>query len=78
MTSFRRGPFKLDRRYSVGFVFTGSRIEAQWEPDIPRGQRGRRLLPVYQAARDIFIRDLSEEMGLGIVCIDWPPADEGD
>ena len=78
MTTFRRGRFKLDRRYSVDFVFTGTRIEAQWEPDVPRGQRGRRLLPVHQAARDIFIRDPSEETGLGIVCIDWPTSDGGE
>jgi hypothetical protein len=67
-----RGPYKLDREFSVEFSFSGALITCEWSPRMPVGRKGRRLLQAYQAARGRFLRDVCDELGFGVVCVDLP------
>ena len=50
--------YKLPRGYEIELSLDGGRLECRWSPDVPRGQRARKLLPAYRDARDKFIRSL--------------------
>lgn len=51
--------FPLPRGYAVEFSLENGRLEARWSPDVPQGQRARKLMPAYRAARDEFLASLS-------------------
>lgn len=50
--------YSLPRGYEIELSLDGDRLECRWSPDVPRGQRARKLLPAYRQARDTFIRSL--------------------
>ncbi len=37
--------------YSVTFSFASGRLEADWQPKVPYGRKGRKYLPAYRRAR---------------------------
>ena len=54
--------FALPRGYEVEFTLDGGRLDARWSPDVPKGQRARKLLPAYRLARDTFLASLGVNM----------------
>lgn len=50
--------YSLPRDYEIELSLDGGRLECRWSPDVPRGQRARKLLPAYREARDQFIGSL--------------------
>jgi hypothetical protein len=59
MTSFGYvRTYSLPRGYEIELSLDNGRLECRWSPDVPRGQRARRLLPFYREARDKFIISL--------------------
>jgi hypothetical protein len=58
MTSFGYvRTYSLPRGYEIELSLDNGRLECRWSPDVPRGQRARRLL-FYREARDKFIISL--------------------
>lgn len=60
----------LSNKFSVEFHFTGTRLEAKWNPYTPHGAELRKIWPQYVAARTDFINCLSAMLGLDITIID--------
>ncbi len=56
--------------YSVTFSFASGRLEADWQPKVPYGRKGRKYLPAYRRARDEFIRRMVRRTGLNIMVVD--------
>ena len=50
--------FPLPRGYEIEFSLDNGRLECRWSPDVPRGQRARKLLPAYREARKAFLASL--------------------
>ena len=50
--------YSLPRGYEIELSLDNGRLECRWSPDVPKGQRARKLLPAYRIARDQFIRSL--------------------
>ena len=50
--------YSLPRGYEIELSLDNGRLECRWSPDVPRGQRARKLLPAYRNARDNFITSL--------------------
>ena len=48
----------VGRGYSVGFRLSERGLEAEWLPNVPKGQKARQLLPAYRVARDGFLATL--------------------
>ena len=56
--------------FTVSFVFHDRKLEADWQPRIPYGRKGRKYLPAYRLARDEFLRRLAKRTGLNVLVVD--------
>jgi len=56
--------------FTVSFVFQDRKLEADWQPRIPCGRKGRKYLPAYRLARDEFLRRLAKRTGLNVLVVD--------
>lgn len=70
MDSFRGEPVDLGRGYSIRFLFTGAELHCEWQPGMPKGRAGKRLLPAYRAARDRFVRDLADHHRISVMIVE--------
>ena len=50
--------YSLPRGCEIELSLDNGRLECRWSPDVPKGQRARKLLPAYRDARNQFIRSL--------------------
>ncbi len=51
-------PYNLLGGYTVTFERTALGINCEWSPRVPRGRKGKRVLPHYRAARDEWLYGL--------------------
>lgn len=56
--------------FTVSFVFRDRKLEAEWQPRLPYGRKGRKYLPAYRLARDEFLRRLAKRTGLNVLVVD--------
>ena len=56
--------------FTVSFVFQDRKLEAEWQPRVPYGRKGRKYLPAYRLARDEFLRRLAKRTGLNVLVVD--------
>ncbi len=56
--------------FTVSFVFQDKKLEAEWQPRVPYGRKGRKYLPAYRQARDEFLRRLAKRTGLNVLVVD--------
>lgn len=59
----------VGRGFTVSFRLSDRGIEAEWLPNVPKGQKARQLLPAYRAARDGWIADLASE-GVNVMLVE--------
>jgi len=67
MTSER---MPLGDGYTVSFVFQDRKLEAEWQPRVPYGRKGRKYLPAYRLARNEFLRRVAKRTGLKVLVVD--------
>lgn len=56
--------------FTVSFVFQGRKLEAEWQPRVPYGRKGRKYLPAYRLARNEFVRRIAQHTGLNVLVVD--------
>lgn len=56
--------------FTVSFVFQNRKLEADWQPRLPIGRKGRKYLPAYRLARDEFVRRIAKRTGLNVLVVD--------
>lgn len=56
--------------FTVSFVFQNRKLEADWQPRLPYGRKGRKYLPAYRLARDEFVRGIAKRTGLNVLVVD--------
>ncbi|WP_267394976.1 MULTISPECIES: hypothetical protein [unclassified Sphingomonas] len=56
--------------FTVSFTFRDQKLEADWQPRLPYGRKGRKYLPAYKRARDEFIARLARRTGLTVLVVD--------
>ena len=59
----------VGRGFTVSFRLSERGIEAEWLPNVPKGQKARQLLPAYRAARDGWIANLASE-GVSVMVVE--------
>jgi len=62
----------IGKGYSVEFTFDGTRLDCEWSPRMPRGRKGRSLLPAYRLARNLFLGKVAVFTGKNVAVIDLP------
>lgn len=57
--------------FSVSFSYVAGKLDAEWHPHIPIGQRkGRRYFAAYQRARAEFVRRIAHKTRVNILVVD--------
>jgi hypothetical protein len=56
--------------FTVSFVFQNRKLEADWQPRLPHGRKGRKYLPAYRLARNEFVRRIAKRTGLNVLVVD--------
>jgi hypothetical protein len=56
--------------FTVSFTFQDRKLEADWQPRVPYGRKGRKYLPAYRLARDEFLRRVAKRTGLSVLVVD--------
>lgn len=56
--------------FTVSFVFQNRKLEADWQPRLPYGRKGRKYLTAYRLARDEFVRRIAKRTGLNVLVVD--------
>ena len=59
--------YDLRKGRRVTFTWNGAGLSAEWEPEMPTGKLGRKLLPDYKAARNQFLSELAPYLGTMLV-----------
>lgn len=62
----------IGKGFRVTFVFDGMRLDCIWLPRMPRGRKGRALLPAYRMARNLFLSKVATVTGKNVAVIDVP------
>jgi hypothetical protein len=56
--------------FTVTFTMKNGQLDADWQPRIPYGRKGRKHLPAYKRARNEFIRRVAHRTGLNMLVVD--------
>lgn len=62
----------IGKGFRVTFVFDGTRLDCIWLPRMPRGRKGRALLPAYRTARNAFLGKVAIVTGKNVAVIEAP------
>lgn len=60
-----RKSYPLPGGFAVEFSLSDGRLECEWSPSLPRGNRAKKMLPHYRDARNDFLASLG--MNLAVI-----------